>query len=148
MPPPTHDSRRSSPADPAPRSPPQRTGPGVAPAATHPPRAASESQCLGRSRGSCSCGRCPGGEAGEPVSQSYRKLPRRVKSDRLLGTRFPSLPCRAGERGLVYPLSGTSWCTGPELVVALAQGAKITVEAGWRIEWTKADVYPFAEFTK
>ena len=32
-------------------------------------------------------------------------------------TRFPSLPCRAGERGLVYPLSGTSWCTGPELAV-------------------------------
>ena len=62
-------------------------------------------------------------------------------------TRFPSLPWRAGQRGLVYPLSGTSWCTGPELVVALAQGAEITVEAGWRIEWTEADVWPFVEVT-
>src|SRR5215211_3956123 len=59
------------------------------------------------------------------------------------GTRFPSLPCRAGDRGLVYPLTGTSWCTGPELVVALAQEAEIVVEAGWRIEWTDADVHPF-----
>ncbi len=62
-------------------------------------------------------------------------------------TRFPYLPCRAGQRGLVYPLRGTSWCTGPELVVALAQGAEIQVEAGWRVEWTDAEVYPFAEFT-
>jgi len=62
-------------------------------------------------------------------------------------TRFPSLPCRAGPRGLVYPLSGTSWCTGPELVVALAQGAEIQVEAGWRIEWTDDAIHPFAEFT-
>ena len=29
------------------------------------------------------------------------------------GTRFPALPVRAGVRGLVYPLNGTSWCTGP-----------------------------------
>jgi hypothetical protein len=63
-------------------------------------------------------------------------------------TRFPSLPCRAGERGLIYPLSGISWCTGPELVVALAQRAEIVVETGWRIDWTNADVYPFAEFTR
>ena len=47
-------------------------------------RAASKSQCRGRSGGSCSCGRCPGGEAGEPIYQSYSVHPRRVKSDRLL----------------------------------------------------------------
>ena len=34
-------------------------------------------------------------------------------------TRFPSLPVRAGDRGLIYPLSGVSYCTGAELVVAL-----------------------------
>jgi hypothetical protein len=62
-------------------------------------------------------------------------------------TRFPYLPCRAGQRGLVYPLRGTSWCTGPELVVALAQGAEIQVEAGWRIELTDDAIHPFTEFT-
>jgi hypothetical protein len=64
------------------------------------------------------------------------------------GTRLPSLPCRAGEHGLIYPLRGTSWCTGPELVVALQQGAEIQVEAGWRVEWTGNDIRPFAEFTR
>ena len=39
-------------------------------------------------------------------------------------TRFPCLPVRASNgRGLVYPLEGESWCTGPELVVARNLGA-------------------------
>ena len=42
------------------------------------------------------------------------------------GTRFPCLPVRASNsRGLVYPLEGASWCTGPELVVAIESGASI-----------------------
>ena len=32
-------------------------------------------------------------------------------------TRFPCLPVRAlSDRGLIHPLEGISWCTGPELV--------------------------------
>ena len=62
--------------------------------------------------------------------------------------RIPSLPVRAGGRGLIYPLQGTSWCTGPELVVALSQGAKIVVEAGWRIDWIEGSSSPFESFTR
>jgi hypothetical protein len=63
------------------------------------------------------------------------------------GTRFPSLPVRAGERGLVYPLSGMSYCTGAELVVALEQGADVTVEHGVFVPFAD-DVRPYANFTK
>ena len=52
------------------------------------------------------------------------------------GMRFPDLPVRASkERGLVYPMRGESWHTGPELVVALDMGATIEVLSGWRIDW-------------
>ena len=60
-------------------------------------------------------------------------------------TRFPSLPVRAGQYGLVYPLEGASWCTGFELAVALDQGAAIEVEHGVFVPW-RSDVRPFAEF--
>ncbi len=63
-------------------------------------------------------------------------------------TRFPSLPIRAGDRGLIYPLSGVSWCTGAELVVALAQGARIVVEEGWRVDWVEGSARPFVAFTR
>jgi hypothetical protein len=47
------------------------------------------------------------------------------------GTPFPCLPVRASNgRGLIYPLEGQSWCTGPELVVAIGIGADITVKDG------------------
>ena len=49
----------------------------------------------------------------------------RVKFQFPPGTRFPSLPVDADDYGLVYPLSGESCATGPELVVALGQGATI-----------------------
>jgi hypothetical protein len=62
--------------------------------------------------------------------------------------RFPSLPVRAGARGLIYPLSGVSWCTGAELVVAIGQGARITVESGWRCEWVDGSPRPFEAFTR
>ena len=53
-------------------------------------------------------------------------------------TRIPSLPVRASNsRGLVYPLEGGSWCTGPEMVVALAQGVTIDVKAGLHIDWAE-----------
>jgi hypothetical protein len=62
------------------------------------------------------------------------------------GTRFPSLPVRAGERGLVYPMAGASYCTGAELVVALGQGADIVVEHGVFVPFAD-DTRPYAEFT-
>ena len=72
----------------------------------------------------------------------------RVRFEFPVDTRFPSLPVRAGARGLVYPLRGVSWCGGPELLVALAQGAKITVEAGWRVDWMSGSCRPFEAFTR
>ena len=78
----------------------------------------------------------------------------RVRFEFPSDTRFPCLPVRAGERGLLYPLQGVSWCTGPELVVALGMGAKIEVEEGFRVEWkvewwNRAEPQrPFLEFTK
>jgi hypothetical protein len=65
-------------------------------------------------------------------------------------TRFPSLPVRAtNKRGLVYPLEGESWCTGPEILVALRQGARIEPLSGWRIDWRPGPaVRPFESFTR
>jgi hypothetical protein len=65
-------------------------------------------------------------------------------------TRVPSLPVRTSKgRGLVYPLEGESWCTGPELVVALHQGARIEALSGWRVEWqVSPGLRPFEGFTR
>jgi len=63
-------------------------------------------------------------------------------------TRFPSLPVRAEKgRGLIYLLEGVSYCTGPELVVAINQGAEIEVKQGVIIPWAD-DFRPFAEFSR
>jgi hypothetical protein len=72
----------------------------------------------------------------------------RVRFEFPQGTRFPCLPVRAGDRGLIYPLTGISWCTGPELKVALELGASIIVEAGWRVEWVTDSPRPFELFTR
>jgi hypothetical protein len=65
-------------------------------------------------------------------------------------TRVPSLPARTSKgRGLVYPLEGESWCTGPEIAVALHQGARIEAQSGWRVEWQFSRVLrPFEGFTR
>ena len=72
----------------------------------------------------------------------------RVRFEFPAATRFPSLPVRAAERGLIYPLRGTSWCAGPEIVVALNQGADIRVEAGCRVEWITGSSSPFEAFSR
>jgi hypothetical protein len=62
-------------------------------------------------------------------------------------TRIPSLPVRASSgRGLIYPLKGLSWCTGPELIVALNQGASIEVLEGLRVDYVPNSPRPFEEF--
>ena len=43
-----------------------------------------------------------------------------------------SAPARAG---CVFPLEGESWCTGPELRVALDLGAEVVVERGVIVPW-------------
>jgi hypothetical protein len=68
----------------------------------------------------------------------------RVRFKFPIGTRFPALPVR----GLVYPMNGTSWTTGAELVVALGMGAEIVVEAGWRIDWVSGSPRPFEALTQ
>jgi hypothetical protein len=72
----------------------------------------------------------------------------RVRFEFPQGTRFPCLPVRAGDRGLIYPLTGTAWCAGPELAVALDMGAGVIVDAGWRIEWVTDSPRPFELFTR
>jgi hypothetical protein len=72
----------------------------------------------------------------------------RVNFDFPQNTRFPCLPVRGGDRGLIYPRTGTAWCTGPELRVALDMGTIMTVEAGWRIEWVTDSPRPFELFTQ
>ncbi len=62
--------------------------------------------------------------------------------------RFPSLPVSAGDNGLLFPLTGTSYCTGPELVVARNQGARIRVLHGLHIPWKASNAArPFVAFT-
>src|SRR5215472_13364145 len=64
-------------------------------------------------------------------------------------TRFPCLPVRCGDRGLVFPLKGTSWCCGPEMVVARSMGANLRIEAGYRVDWRGGPaVRPFEAFAK
>jgi hypothetical protein len=62
-------------------------------------------------------------------------------------TRFPCLPVRAEDRGLIYPRTGISWCTGPELRAAQEMGAALSVEGGWRIDWIEDSICPFQLFT-
>jgi DNA polymerase type B, organellar and viral len=63
--------------------------------------------------------------------------------------RIPSLPVRASSgRGLIYPLTGSSWCTGPEQIVAMNQGASIEVLQGLRIDFAPNSPRPFEEFAR
>jgi TPR repeat protein len=58
---------------------------------------------------------------------------------------------RTDGHGLIYPRQGVSYCTGPELIVALNLGAKLQVARGvlvpWRTNGEHADLRPFVEFT-
>ena len=64
-------------------------------------------------------------------------------------TRFPCLPVDGEGYGLIYPLSGSCECTGPELVVARNMGAKIVVREGIVLKWLDPNgPRPFVEFAK
>ena len=63
------------------------------------------------------------------------------------GTRIPSLPV-ATEHGLIYPLSGKTYCTAVEIENALNQGCKIQLLNGFIIPWKNTTERPFKEFVK
>lgn len=50
-------------------------------------------------------------------------------------TRMPCLPVRTDTCGLVYPLSGKSHCTAPEIELAVRMGATIQILIGFVIPW-------------
>jgi hypothetical protein len=59
-----------------------------------------------------------------------------------IGTRFPCLPVAAEERGLLFPLSGESLCTAPEIELARNMGAEIEIKFGMVIPWmAREDVF-------
>jgi hypothetical protein len=50
-------------------------------------------------------------------------------------TRFPCLPVAVEDRGLLFPLSGESLCTAPEIELAQAMGAEVEIKFGLVIPW-------------
>jgi hypothetical protein len=63
-------------------------------------------------------------------------------------TRFPCLPVEAGNRGLYFPLEGTSYCTGLELEVAVKMGAEIEVKHGVIVPWQEDERPLFLGFVQ
>lgn len=64
-------------------------------------------------------------------------------------TLYPVLPVRTKERGLIYPLRGQSYCTSPEIELALSQGAQLKLLRGvvypWKGENPKRFFVPFVQ---
>lgn len=61
-------------------------------------------------------------------------------------TRFPCLPVRNSDNGLIYPLTGFSYCTAPEIEVALNLGCEIEIKYGIVIPWLTGDNRLFEPF--
>ena len=66
-------------------------------------------------------------------------------------TKFPCLPVEGSNGGLFYPLSGRSYCTAPEIEVALGMNCSLNILHGVIIPWCDAedggDSRIFEEFT-
>jgi hypothetical protein len=60
--------------------------------------------------------------------------------------RFPSLPVEVGIKGLYFPLAGRSYCTAPEIEVALNQGCKLKILYGIVFPWVDGDQRVFEPF--
>jgi hypothetical protein len=68
----------------------------------------------------------------------------RVKFTFPPNTRFPCLPVLSlDEHGLIYPITGESYATSPEIVLAKHLGAEIEILDGVVIPWAKDDTRPF-----
>ena len=63
-------------------------------------------------------------------------------------TRFPCLPVRHQRYGLIFPISGTSYCTAPEIEVALNLGCDIEVVQGVIIPWVSNSKPVFEPFVR
>lgn len=74
----------------------------------------------------------------------------RVKFKFSEGARFPCLPVKTEEYGLYYPLEGESYCTAPEIAVALDMDSLIEMEIlqGFIIPWLKNEESVFTNFMK
>ena len=72
----------------------------------------------------------------------------RVKFKFPEGTRFPCLPVKTEKYGLYYPLEGESYCTAPEIAVALDIGCQITVLQGFIVPWLDGAESVFTNFMK
>ena len=53
--------------------------------------------------------------------------------------RYPCLPVRTELHGLQFPLRGMSYCTSPEISLALRVGAKIKIRRGVIYPWLESD---------
>lgn len=62
--------------------------------------------------------------------------------------RFPVLPVRHEKLGLVFPLSGMSYCTAAEIDVALTLGCEIEIIHGVVYPWREGDSRIFEPFTR
>lgn len=63
------------------------------------------------------------------------------------GTRYPSLPVKT-DNGLIFPLTGESYCTSPEIENAINQGCQITIKEGYLFDWLNKEQRPFEAFVK
>ena len=63
-------------------------------------------------------------------------------------TRFPCLPVRHQRYGLIFPISGTSYCTAPEIEVALNLGCEIEIVQGVIIPWVSNSKPVFEPFVR
>ena len=70
----------------------------------------------------------------------------RVRFSFPANTRFPSLPVRTERYGLFYPLAGESYCTAPEIRVALDMGCDIQILQGFVIPWRDSSNSIFKPF--
>lgn len=64
------------------------------------------------------------------------------------GVRFPVLPVSLGALGLVFPMRGQSYCTAPEIEVALSLGCEIEILHGVIFPWCDGDDRIFEPFTR
>ena len=62
--------------------------------------------------------------------------------------RYPVLPVRHERLGLVFPMAGESYCSAPEIEVALSLGCEIEVLHGIVYTWKTGDERIFEPFTK
>lgn len=64
------------------------------------------------------------------------------------GTRFPCLPVKTEKYGIYYPLEGESYCTAPEIKVALGMKCEIEILQGFIIPWLHNKESVFTNFMK